>query len=126
MAFQVKKRSYRGLVYRLIILFLLVIIFLLTKAVWGMYQRNSLAEFVRSKTETELQDLELKQAKLKNDVAWLKSVRGQEEEVRKNFLVAKPGEGVFLIVDADLATVTPIVTDTKSSWWQTVKGWFNN
>ena len=124
--FQAKPKSYRGLIMRLIIIFLLIVIFILVRAVWNVYQKNTLSEESLNHTKEELKDLELQKSDLENQVSWLSLPRGREEEIRKNFSVAKEGEKVFIVVDGDKSATTTISDDDNKGWWQAIKGGFNN
>ncbi len=124
--FQAKPKSYRGLIMRLIIIFLLIVIFILVRAVWNVYQKNTLSEESLNHAKEELKDLELQKSDLENQVSWLSLPRGREEEIRKNFSVAKEGEKVFIVVDGDRVATTTISDDDNKGWWQAIKGGFSN
>ena len=119
-------KSYRILIMRLIIVFLLIIIFMLVRAVWNVYQKNTLSEESLNHTKEELKDLELQKSYLEHQVSWLSLPRGREEEIRKNFSVAKKGERVFIVVDGEKSGTTTISDDSNKSWWQVIKSEFNN
>jgi len=52
----------------------------------------------RNQTEAKYLELVRRQEALKIQVEKLKTQRGWEEEIRRNFQVAKPGEGVIILV----------------------------
>lgn len=86
---------------RLIFTALLVAVIILSKAVWDIYFKNQLAEQDREATGAELESLETRRDKLAAEISKLKTDLGVDEEIRKNFSVAKDGEKVITIVNGD-------------------------
>ncbi|HEY9583223.1 MAG TPA: hypothetical protein VJK09_02880 [Candidatus Paceibacterota bacterium] len=80
-----------------LILVALVLVFM-GRASYRVYLRWDKARIERNEAEARYQAELARQVKLENNVARLKTERGWEEELRKNFQVAKPGEGVIMIV----------------------------
>lgn len=124
--FQVQSKSYRGLILRLVIIFLLIMVFVLVRAVWNVYQKNISSEGSLNHSKGELKDLELQKSDLEYQVAWLSLPRGKEEEIRKNFSVAKEGEKVFIVVDDKQSATTTISDNNDKGWWVAVKRGLNN
>ncbi|OJI09428.1 MAG: hypothetical protein COV08_01140 [Candidatus Vogelbacteria bacterium CG10_big_fil_rev_8_21_14_0_10_49_38] len=105
------------LIGRFAIWFLLAVIcFLLARAVWGLWQKNNLAQGNLEASAARLAELEAHQRDLADKLAKLKTERGVEEEIRTNFAVVKAGEKVIKIVPAT-PTTTPTTTPPKP-WWK--------
>lgn len=84
---------------RLIILFLLLLVFIGIRGVWGVYIKERDSRALRLESEAQLSDLKVREADLRKDLAGLKSERGIEEVLREEYELAKEGEGVIVIVD---------------------------
>ena len=65
-------------------------------------------------------ELEKQKSDLTSQVEWLASPRGQEEEIRKNFSVAKPGEKVFIVIDQAGEVVSTEAEEESETWWQAI------
>ena len=65
-----------------------------------MYARYAEASAGNKAAEAQLQELEQRKASLKSDSDRLSSSRGLEEELRKRYGVALPGEGVIELTAA--------------------------
>lgn len=76
----------------------IIIIFLLYSMI-GVYGKNRNNLVQKNKIDDEIIIMERKNAETRGNVARLESQSGQEEEIRKKFNVAKPGERILIIVD---------------------------
>ena len=98
-------------------LLLLVAIFFLGRASYGMYEKSRIAADQRMANLKELSDLEARKASLEEQVAKLSTPRGVEEELRNRYQVGKEGEQAVMVVDdkgnAELVSATS--TAVKSS-----------
>ena len=97
-SFQEKRRFHGWLYSKLSIAILLFVTFLLVRGIWNLY-----AKYDRSSNERNLSASKLNEAKqhlgeLETKVNSLDTARGKEEEWRRNYQVAKPGEKVIIIV----------------------------
>ena len=120
--FQGRKRLKRSLFSKITLVLLAGLVFILSKAVWGVYAKNQLAEAGRRQAEAELVELETQEAELKEKVAWLATERGQEEVIRRNFSVLKPGEKMIIVVDNNTATTAAAEPAKTNGWWQAAVG----
>ncbi|MFA6254041.1 MAG: septum formation initiator family protein [Candidatus Paceibacterota bacterium] len=101
---------------RLILLGLVVVLLVVTKATWSLYRKNQMAiENLRSSTE-RMAKLTEREATLHDKLERLKTARGVEEEIRNNFPVVKEGEQVINIVEE--GSVPTTTATTSKSWWQ--------
>lgn len=96
--------------------------------VWDMYQKNNLARLRRDEAQMELSKLEEQRDSLSASIASLRTRRGVEEEIRRNFLMVKEGEKVITIVDDPAIPQAKSETESNErSWWQRFIGlWSRN
>ncbi len=99
---------------------LLVLVFLgMGRGVWSLIQKNRLARENFQEAAHKLEDLERERASLVTTVDILKTNRGIEAEIRKNYSVVKEGEHVIAIVDGtDSGSSTDNGANKKKHWWQ--------
>src|SRR3989338_2688583 len=81
------------------IIALVLVVVLLFRGVWGVYQKSAEAVAKRDKATAELADLAAREKELHEGIARLSTGEGVEAEIRDRFMVAKEGEKVMLIVD---------------------------
>lgn len=104
-----------------------IIVFIFYSTI-GVYRksRNNLTQ--NKEEENKLAALEKRNAELKNKIMRMESESGKEEEIRKKFNVAKPGEKILVIVDKKPKDVRMENTEKKSGilsrFWQSVKDLF--
>lgn len=79
----------------------------------GIIRKEEIARHAVADTKAELASLEERQATLKQNLAELDTERGQEATFRDTYGVAKPGEGVIIVVPPKDATTTP-----NLPWWR--------
>lgn len=74
----------------------------------------------RAVSEAEVAALEERKAALEERVEYLSNERGIEAEMRRNFDVARPGEEVVIILDAESTTVEPLdpLPPPPKPWYQ--------
>lgn len=106
-----RRRSHWCLWLGLLLLFLTLA---LTHSVWGVFKRSQIARRSTQAVKIENEELLQRKKQLSNQVEALNTVRGIEEEIRRNFSVTKEGEKVIVVVEPT-ATETVVAT---SSWWQ--------
>jgi cell division protein FtsB len=93
------------------LLLLLVLIIVVLREVWEVYGKKTASASSRREVELKLADLEAREAALRADIAALKTERGMEEALRREYGVGKEGEGLIVIVEAP---TTPLLEE--SSW----------
>ena len=86
------------------IIVLALVILYFSRSVWGVYERWNRNRKERNEAQSRYQNLEKRNKELEASVAGLKTERGWEAEVRKNFQVAKPGEELIIILDEEADT----------------------
>ena len=118
--FQVKRKTNLWQ-YRVGIVVLLVLLIAMGKGVWSLVQKNQIAHQNYNEAENRLAELEKEKKQLAANVAILKTDRGIETEIRKNFSVVKEGEKVITIVDNSQVVATTTGDNDSSAW-----SWFIN
>jgi len=119
-----EKRKFKKLLYSrptLIILGLLVI--WLSFNVFSMYKKERDTRLRRIEQREILDELENREASLREEIERLNTERGIEEEVRSKFEVGREGEEVIIIVDSP-DEVDTVKNSKEKSFWQKVFSWF--
>ncbi len=122
--FQQKKKK-GSLRPKLMIAGMALVILLLIRGNWSLYQKEKESSENAARAQAELNDLMQRQQSLQDETTRLQSSSGVEEEIRDKFQVAKDGENIMVIVDKP--EDTPTSTATTSWWgsfWQKVTGVF--
>ena len=74
------------------------LVILLFRGLLNVYSRFDQSRRERAAVTEELATLEARKAKLEKKIELLSSPEGQEEEIRRNYQVGAPGEGVIVIL----------------------------
>jgi cell division protein FtsB len=120
--FQGNKNIYK-VVYGLLLLFVLLAAFLvMSRAVWRLWQKSSMANDNLASSVERLSQLEERKDMLEGKISKLGTSRGIEEELRTNFSIVKPGEKVISIVEGEEATTTTTTTEVRP-WWKNFLIW---
>ncbi|HEY4504186.1 MAG TPA: hypothetical protein VJI73_00250 [Candidatus Paceibacterota bacterium] len=104
---QERKQDKRSIIYHgwrrvlyswpvLIILFILIV--LMIKSTWRVYVNWDLSKDLAREANLEYLANQERTARIEEEVARLKTERGLEEELRRSFPIAKPGEEVVVIL----------------------------
>jgi cell division protein FtsB len=99
---------------------LAVLVLWLLWLLFGIVRKEEIARHAVADTKAELATLDSRQTTLKQNLAELDTARGQEASLRETYGVAKPGEGVIIVVPPKAATSPP-----QLSWWRKFLGWFH-
>lgn len=114
--FRERTKLRRALYAKPTILVILVLAFVSLQGAWGMYQKSKEAKANDERAMAALGVLKEREAGLRSDIDRLSTPRGQEEEIRDRFMVAKDGEKVIIITqpkDDTVHTVTVPEEDEK-------------
>lgn len=93
-------------------------------ATWGLFIKERLVQKEHFNEAESLRTLEEQKVTLKENLQKLSTERGIEEEVRRRFPVAKPGEVEIMLVPASQESAPR--SDPKRSFLQTIFGWFSH
>ena len=108
-----QKRKIRKLIYSpitMVLLFVILIVF--AKATWNVRQKAAESQVYLAQAQSQLDKASTTATELASSVAALKTQEGVETDIRSQFLVAKPGEQVSVIIDND---ATSSGSDTSSN-----------
>lgn len=99
---------------------LAILVLWLLWLLFGIVRKEEIARHAVADTKQELATLQGRQDTLNQNLTELATERGQEATLRETYGVAKPGEGVIIVVPPKEATTTP-----KLPWWRKFLGWFH-
>jgi len=113
-----RKKDWQDYVFnRLVIVILIIIALLLTTSVYKRYVIERDMSDRRTETEAAYADLLDRKDQLEAKVRYLSGERGIEEEVRKNFDVAKDGEQVVVLL-GEAEPIAPVIeTEPEPTPW---------
>jgi cell division protein FtsB len=120
--FRRRRQFRRALFSPFSVALLSVLVLLLGRGVWNIFEKERLATGDAQAAGAQLAELRGREAALLRDIERLRSPRGSEEEIRKRFGAAKEGEGMIIIVDAEKRTSVEVATST--GLWQKFLEWF--
>lgn len=104
---------------------IIVLFLILTKAVWGIREKNTLSVSRLEEAETELAKLEAHQKDLANQIQYLSTEQGIESELRTKYRAVREGESVAVIVDDNqTANVSSSSLTSTSPNNQNKENWF--
>ena len=117
--FQDRRRVRKLLHSRYAIVALVIIIFLLVQAVWGIYIKFEKSKVFAEKAQADLTTLQNREKTLAKSIESLSTEEGKEKELRDRFGVVKSGEKMIILVD-DPVDVKPSANDLNDSWWHKI------
>lgn len=97
-----KKRKLRNRIYsKTTVLILFVVIIIIARATWKVYKTNVESSRNLEEVSADLDAMRAREAELAYEISRLNTEKGQEEEIRKKFNVAKDGEGVVYVIETE-------------------------
>lgn len=105
-----KKKKIKNIVHSpVFIMILFIILIILIRAIFSVYQKKSVSEINLNKERIEYQKMSQRKEKLVSSIDYLKTDDGVESEIRTKFRLVKDGESVVVIVnDASSSTKSEI------------------
>jgi cell division protein FtsB len=94
-----KQEIKKSLFSNFLLVAVLIIAIILIISTIKVYFKSRKAVLKNDGVKTEITELETRKKELEKDVVRLRTESGIEEEIRKKFNVAKPGEEVLVFVD---------------------------
>ena len=115
-----KQNKYKQVLYsKVTIVVLLVLVLLLARSSWERFQIEREMAGRADQTAAELDELRERKSDLEERVKYLEGERGIEEEIRKNFDVAKEGEQIIILMgDTEEAEEVSSVPEVSAPWYQ--------
>jgi cell division protein FtsB len=106
---------------RLLLLGLVLLTTLVGHSAWSVYHKEQESRVLRTEAESQLASLEAREARLRGDIARLKSERGVEEALRAEYELGESGEEVLVIVEPPAPPPEP---KPRESVWQKALPWW--
>lgn len=115
-----KENNYKEYIYsKPVILVLLVLMGFISMSVYERFGVERDMSHRRTSAESELERLQDRKIQIENRVEYLEGERGIEEEIRKNFDVAKEGEQVIILVGDEPESVEEVEQEgERYPWYQ--------
>tara|TARA_B100000745_G_scaffold300452_1_gene254530 strand:- start:2910 stop:3278 length:369 start_codon:yes stop_codon:yes gene_type:complete len=117
MQFGKQNKFKKALYSKVTILVLLVLIVLLGRSVWERLRIERDMAGRAAQTEAALSELTQRKDDLQERVEYLEGERGIEEEIRKNFDVAKEGEQVIILMGEGVQEAEVEVGVQETALW---------
>lgn len=114
-SFQQRRDPLRLFGKRLLLALLFILVIVAMSGVWKAYRKEQESLLLRQEAEIQLVDLTKRKAQLETDIAKLNTSRGMEDALREQYLLAKSGENLIVIVDSP--TPVPIVATSSVMEW---------
>ncbi|HEY4473891.1 MAG TPA: septum formation initiator family protein [Candidatus Paceibacterota bacterium] len=122
MSVRLWKRLFARLAVWVILAGLFLLLLVVANSTWHVYQKQREAAHEYNLQAEALVDLEARNESLRRKLSALNTDRGIEEELRERFSVAKPGEEVIVLVDAEKSGVDGNA-ESRESIWQSFLDW---
>jgi cell division protein FtsB len=120
--FRKRQRIKRVVFSRITIAILAVIVLVLARGVWGIYQKERDTAVKLAQVAREESELEARKMFLESEVARLRTSQGVEEEIRENFGLGTEGEGVIIVVPGDASAAANAVG--QRGFWNWIRNFF--
>ena len=117
-----RKKNIRIMYSKPILLFLIILLFVMGRAVWNVYEKEKESRKNLALVQKEYNELTEKEANLIEKNEDLKTHKGIERELRDRFGVAKEGEEMILIFDNEEDSGN--IIKEKRSLWKKIIEWF--
>ena len=117
-----QKRKVRGFLYnRITIGVLLLILIVLLRSTWAVYQKKIESENFKEASLKNVESLRARSSDLQSKIDRLATKQGIEEEVRSKFSVAKDNENMVIIVPDNSTTTAEVA---KTDFWSRLESFF--
>jgi len=93
-----RQKARKRLYSKVTIGFLVIVVILLVRPTWNIYQKSREGKRNVIEARSELATLENRKKELERDLEYIKSEHGRDQEIRSKFGVAKEGETLVVIV----------------------------
>lgn len=120
--FKRKQQFRRRLYSKPVILLLIILLFFILKGVWSVRQKAVFSQEKHEQAEMIHAELMEKEEQAREQLEYIQSPLGHEEELRRKFNVSKEGEQVIVIVEPD-EPEEEIEVPQETSFWQKLQFW---
>ncbi len=83
-----------------VLILILIIVSLIGKSVWGVYQNEKISRGNKQYSEGKYQELKNKSDLIISEIEMLETEKGVETEIRDKFRVVKEGEQLAIIINS--------------------------
>ncbi len=122
--FQERKKFRKILYSKVTLALLLTALALVSRGTWQIYDKAMRARGEKEKAMQELAEMETHTVELVKNIERLKSDRGVEEEIRRWFPVAHPGEEIVVVIDENDKKGKDDETAGGQSFWARLLSFF--
>lgn len=120
MRYQSQETRVRKVLFtRIFMVILVILVVLLGRGVFNVYQMERESRERKGTAEKNLADLKSREALLEKNIAALNTPEGVEAALRSQFDVAKEGEGLIVVVEESLPSEAP----APRSLWERLWGY---
>jgi cell division protein FtsB len=123
--FQEKRAVKRRIYSKTSLAILLVVLVLVAKGVYGVYQKEKESRIEVERTSHENATLQARYETIERGGEELKRESGIEAEIRSKFDVVKPGEGVIIVVDKNPTSIEQNKQGVLKKFWNSVMNIFH-
>ncbi len=120
--FREKQKVRRFLYSKVTVGALAILVLFVGFKTWGIYQKERLSREMLEEAKATHADLSMRALALSNDIERLNTDIGFEEVVRDRYGVARKGENVVVLLDADDTGATE--ENEEEGFWEKVKEFF--
>jgi cell division protein FtsB len=111
-----KKKKIKNIVHSpVFIIILFIILMILMRAIFSVYQKQSVSEINLNKERIEYQKMSQRKEKLVSSIDYLKTDDGVESEIRTKFRLVKEGESVVVIVNDASSSIKSEIKNTQNT-----------
>jgi|SRR3989344_7759693 len=118
-----KRKFYKKLIWAVILLLMIVLI----KPTWKIWQKYRISERELSRAEKEMVELKQRESYLENELRELGTQAGKEKEVIKKFDLVREGEKLAVIVDSgEVSSESEPTAGFFKRFFKKYFGWITN
>ncbi|MEK7182340.1 MAG: hypothetical protein AAB334_00680 [Patescibacteria group bacterium] len=118
-----KKKYYKILYSRIILLILIILTVIFAKGAWNVYKKERITDENLINAERELASIKEREYFLNTQIGTAGTQKGIEKELRIKFDIVKESEKVIIIVDKEKNTEKNNI-ESKISFWNWIKDIF--
>ncbi len=107
----------------MVVVILLITLFLANVA-YNAWDKASIAKDKRMEVAAELGALQVREAQLRERIAYLETDKGKEEELRKQFDVGREGEYAIVVVEKEERVPLDANKEKEKGFFEKILGWF--
>jgi len=114
-----RQKARKRLYSKVTIVFLLIVVVLLIRPTWNIFQKSRESKRNVIEARAELVTLENRKKDLERDLEYIKSEHGRDQEIRSKFGMAKDGETLVVVVRDEEKKPAPEPVPEPTFWEKT-------